>query len=144
MTNMKEDKIFNNRFNTGDLEYEVFGEIRMLNGDGSKDTYEEYIETRIQQDIYEIFTTSPYYEEYRKNRKVSKTAVAEIYYYFEDRLPGRDDISAIDKFTNIAEFMGIPYEVLYNELAPTYKEKLLRELDNKYHVFSKNKIKRLF
>ena len=141
---MKEDKIFNNRFNTGDLEYEVFGAIKLaIDGEGN-DIYEEYIENRIQEDIYQIFLQSPYHEEYLKNRKVSKNAVAEIYYYFDDRLPGREDISAINRFTNIAEFMGIPYEVLYQELAPTYKEKILRELDSKYHVFKKKRIKRLF
>jgi hypothetical protein len=141
---MKEDKIFNNRFNSGDLEYEVFGAIKLHGDSSTSDVYEEYIENRIQQDIYSIFQDSIYFVEYSKNRKVSKNTVAEIYYYFEERLPGSADISAIDKFTNIAEFMGIPYDVLYNELAPTYKEKLLRELDNKYHVFARNKIKRLF
>ena len=141
---MKDDKIFNNRFNTGDLEYEVFGQIRVLDENQPGDVYEEYVERRIQEDIYKIFLESPYYEDYTKNRKVSKNVVGEIYYYFEERLPGKEDITVIDKFTNIADFMGIPYEVLYNELAPTYKEKLLRELDSKYHVFKRNKIKRLF
>jgi hypothetical protein len=141
---MKEDKIFNNRFNTGDLEFEVFGAIKLQGEGNPSDIYEEYIETKMQQDVYNIFIESPYYEEYSKNRKVSKNTVAEIYYYFDDRLPNSNDTSAIDRFTNIAEFMGIPYDVLYNELAPTYKEKLLRELDQKYHVFKRNKIKRLF
>ena len=141
---MKEDKIFNNRFNTGDLEYEVFGAIKLQDEHLPGDVYEEYIEQKMQQDVYEIFINSPYYEEYNKNRKVSKNVVGEIYYYFEDRLPATDDITAVDKFTNIADFMGIPYEVLYDVISPVHKEKLLRELDAKYHVFKRNKIKRLF
>jgi hypothetical protein len=141
---MKEDKIFNNKFNTGDVEYEVFGKISVKADFVSRDAHDEYVEGILQEDIYEIFINSIYYEEFSKNKKVSKSEAANIYYYFDDRLPANDDITAIEKFINIAEFMSIPYEVLYNELAPVYKEKLLRELDNKYQIFSKRKIKRLF
>jgi hypothetical protein len=141
---MKEDKIFNNKFNTGDVEYEVFGKISVKSDFVARDAHEEYVEGQLQEDIYDIFINSPYFEEFSKNKKVSKSEAANIYYYFDDRLPDNDDISAIEKFINIAEFMSIPYEVLYTELAPVYKEKLLRELDNKYQIFEKRKIKRLF
>ena len=53
-------------------------------------------------------------------------------------------MSAIEKFVNIAEFMSMSYDVLYEELAPTYKEKLLKELDLKYGIFKKKRIHRLF
>jgi len=141
---MKDDKIFNNRFNSGEVEYEVFGKISMLNDFSTADAFDEYNEQKIQKDIYEIFVVSKYYEEYIKNKKVPKSEVAEIYYYFDDRLPETEEVTAVEKFINIAEFMSISYEVLYQELGPVYKEKLLRELDKKYQVFSKKKIKRLF
>lgn len=141
---MKDDKIFNNRYNTGDLEYEVFGEIKLHENSTPGDAYEEYIEQKIQEDIYNIFRSSPYYSEDKKPTKVSRSAVADIYYYFEERLPDSEDISATDKFTHIADFMGIQYEVLYDEISNVHKEKILRELDKKYAIFSKKKIKRLF
>jgi len=141
---MKDDKIFNNRYNTGDLEYEVFGEIKLHEDTTPGDAYEEYIEQKIQEDIYRIFKESPYYSSSGKPTKVNRSAVAEIYYYFEEKLPDAEDISAVDKFTHIADFMGIQYEVLYGEISPVHKEKILRELDQKYAVFSKRKIKRLF
>ena len=108
------------------------------------DAFDEYNEQKIQKDIYEIFVVSKYYEEYIKNKKVPKSEVAEIYYYFDERLPETEEVTAVEKFINIAEFMSISYEVLYQELGPVYKEKLLRELDRKYQVFTKRKIKRLF
>ena len=40
--------------------------------------------------------------------------------------------------------MGMTYDVLYDELAPTYKEQILKELDLKYGIFKKKKIHRLF
>ena len=141
---MKEDKIFNNKFNTGEVEYEVFGKITVKNEFSSGDLYEDYNESKLQEDIYKIFIESKYYGDYTKNKKVPKSEVAEIYYYFDERLPDTAELTAVDKFINIAEFMSISYEVLYQELAPVYKEKLLRELDNKYSIFSKRKIKRLF
>lgn len=141
---MKDDKIFNNRFNSGDLEYEVFGTIKLHDETTAGDIYEEYIEDKMQKDLYDIFIASPYYEEYVKNRKVSKNNVSTIYYYFEERLPGHEGMTAIDKFTHIAEFMCIPYEILYTEIGPAYKEKILRELDSKYQVFKRHKIKQLF
>jgi hypothetical protein len=141
---MKDDKIFNNRYNTGDLEYEVFGEIKLHEDSTPGDAYEEYIEQKIQEDIYNIFRASPYYSGESKPTKVSRSAVADIYYYFEERLPDSEDISATDKFTHIADFMGIQYEVLYDEISNVHKEKILRELDKKYAIFTKKKIKRLF
>jgi len=141
---MKEDKIFNNKFNTGEVEYEVFGKITPKAEFLSGDLYEEFNEKKLQDDIYKIFIESKYYDDYAKNKKVPKSEVAEIYYYFDDRLPESSDLTAVDKFINIAEFMNLSYEVLYQELAPVYKEKLLRELDGKYGIFTKRKIKRLF
>jgi hypothetical protein len=141
---MKEDKIFNNKFNTGEVEYEVFGKISIKGDHSTGDSYDEYNEKKLQEEIYNIFIDSNYYQEYIKNKKVPKSEVAEIYYYFDERIPHSDEISAVERFINIAEFMNLSYEVLYQELAPVYKEKLLRELDNKYGIFTKRKIKRLF
>ncbi len=140
----KEDKIFNNRYNTGDIEYEVFKKIQVHDSFMPKDTVEEYVEQRMQEEIYNIFKGSHYFEEYSKNKKFSRSEVAIIFYYFEERLNNSQDIPAIEKFIAIAEFMCVPYEVLYEELAPLYKEALIRELDGKYNIFKKRNIKRLF
>jgi hypothetical protein len=141
---MKDDKIFNNKFNAGEVEYEVFGKISVKEDFASQDAFDEYNERKIQQDIYAIFIESKYYEDYSKSKKVPKSEVADIYYYFDERLPASDDVTAVDKFINIAEFMNLSYDVLYQELGPVYKEKLLRELDGKYDIFNRRKIKRLF
>lgn len=141
---MKEDKIFNNRYNTGDLDFEAFGKIEVDDIHRPKDSFEEYIENKIQQDLYKIFTGAEFYEDYSKSKKVPRSEVANIYYYFDERLKTTEAITAIEKFINIAEFMSISYDVLYDELAPTYKEKILKELDHKYGIFKKKKIHRLF
>jgi hypothetical protein len=141
---MKEDKIFNNKFNAGEVEHEVFAKMSIKSEFLSGDAYDEYNDKRLQEDIYTIFVSSKYHEDYSKNKKVPKSEVREIYCYFEERLLETVEISAVDKFIAIADFMSISYDVLYSELAPIHKEKLLRDLDRKYAIFTKRKIKRLF
>lgn len=142
---MKEDKIFNNKFNSGEVEYEVFGKIN-VNSDFSsnEDMFEDYSEKQLQQDIYRIFKDSKYFEEYSKSKKVPKSELAEMYYYFDERIPETNEVTIIEKFINVAEFMSISYDDLYKSLGPSYQEKIIRELDNKYGIFKKRKIKRLF
>lgn len=141
---MKEDKIFNNRYNTGEIEYEVFGKIQVHEKFLPQDIFQEYVNNKLQDELYEIFVTADFYEEYSKNKKVVRSDVARVYYYFDNNLENTKEISSIEKFIAIAEFMSISYEQLYEELAPVYKEVLLRELDEKYKIFSKRNIKRLF
>ena len=139
---MKEDKIFNNRYNTGDIEYETFGAIKVHDKYVPRDTFEEYTDNRLQEDLYEIFQASDFYEDYSKNKKVVRSDVARIYYYFDDNLKNSKGMAAVEKFVAVAEFMSISYDLLYEELAPTYKEALLKELDGKYDIFRKKNIKR--
>ena len=141
---MKEDKIFNNRYNTGDLEFEQFGKIEPNDIHKPHDGFEDYIAQTIQNDLFKIFQESKFYDEYSKSKKVTRGESAEIYYYFAERLSTSEAITSIEKFINIAEFMSISYEILYEELAPSYKEEILKELDKKYGIFKKKKIHRLF
>jgi len=141
---MKEDKIFNNKFNTGEIDFEIFGAINIRPESEDFDIFDEYNARKIQEDIYDIFASSKYYEEYSKNKKVPKSEIANVYYYFDERLEENGNVTIIDKFINVAEFMNISYEDLYRELGPVYKEKILRELDHKYQIFKKRNIKRLF
>jgi hypothetical protein len=119
---MKEDKIFNNRYNTGDIEYETFGAIKVHDKYIPRDTFEEYTDNRLQEDLYEVFQTSDFYDNLRNSK----------------------GIPPVEKFVAVAEFMSISYDLLYEELAPVYKEALLKELDVKYNIFKKKNIKRLF
>lgn len=141
---MKEDKIFNNRYNAGEIEYEVFGKLQIHDKFMPRDTFEEYMDNRLQEEIYELFIISEFYEMYSQNKKVSKSDISRVYYYFDGLIKNSKDISPIEKFIAVADFMNISYDSLYDELAPVYKEAILKELDNKYKIFNRRKIKRLF
>jgi len=139
---MQEDKIFNNSFNRGDIDYELFGEVRVIQ-DTTSDLYEEYIDNQLQEDLYHIYRSSPYCGDFEKTRKNSKSILAEIYYYFDDRLD-TVDMTMVERFIAISEFMTAPYDVLFNELGSAYQDRIIRELDGKYNIFAKKNIKRLF
>jgi hypothetical protein len=141
---MKEDKIFNNRYNTGEIDFEVFGVIKVHDKYVPKDSFEEFADNQLQENLYELFLEAEFYEEYSKNKKVVRSDISKVYYYFDDNLKNSKGMTAIEKFVAVAEFMSIPYEHLYEELAPVYKEALLKELDGKYNIFQKKNIKRLF
>lgn len=141
---MKEDKIFNNRYNTGEVHYEAFGKIQVHDKFVPREFFDEYAESELQHDLYRIFMAASFYEEYAKSKKVVRSDVAKIYYYFDENIKNTKSIPAVEKFIAIAEFMNIPYELLYDELGPVFKEAVLKELDAKYKVFSKKRIKRLF
>ena len=83
---MKEDKIFNNRYNTGEIEYEVFGQIKVHSSFLPKDVFEEYDDNEIQGDLYDVFVNADFYQEYVKNKKVLRGDVTKIYYYFDANL----------------------------------------------------------
>jgi hypothetical protein len=143
---MKDDKIFNNRFNAGEIDFDLFGPITKINieGNGDDDVFDGYHNLELQKILYDIFIEAPFYEEYAKNKKVPRNEVSKVYYYFEEKMPHSNEISKMDIFIHVAEFMSIEYNVLYAELGAPSKEMLLKELDMKYDIFKKRKIRRLF
>jgi lysine/ornithine N-monooxygenase len=47
-------------------------------------------------------------------------------------------------FISIAEYFGINYETLYENIPSVYREELVRELDQKYSMLKKKRIRKLF
>jgi hypothetical protein len=140
---MKEDKIFNNKFNTGEIEYEAFPRIR-IDTPENMDILEEYTAMEIQKELLEIFQEAPFYEAYVKSRKIPKGESCNIFYHFESMLEKRKDLTLIEKFILVADFMEMSYETLYKEISVKHKEVILKEMDDSYGIFKKRNIHRLF
>jgi hypothetical protein len=140
---MKEDKIFNNRYNTGETEYEPFPKTR-IDTPENFDVLEEYLFMEMQGVLLKIFKDSPFYEERSKNRKIPKGDSSKIFYYFEDELLKSRKMRTVEIFTLVADFMEISYEVLYKEISVKHKEAILKEMDAEYGIFKKKKMHRLF
>jgi|LakMenEpi03Aug12_release.lakeMendotaPanAssembly.Ray.scaffolds.fasta_scaffold18054_3 hypothetical protein len=139
----KEDKIFNNRYNTGEINYEPFPKMR-IDLPENFDILEEYQAHELQKVLLEIFQAAPFFETLTNNRKVPKGESCKIFYHFEDELNKRAEMRLMDKFIIVADFMEMSYEVLYKEISIKHKETLLKEMDDEYGIFKKRNIHRLF
>lgn len=149
--NMKKDKIINNSFNSGELNYENFSQTIKIDSRVSalyEDQLGDVLEHRIAQDlnalIYDIFKESQYYEKYKNPKRVDKNDMIKMYYYFKEEVTKIRNFSSMELFVGFAEFFQINYDQLYGEIRVLDKEHLLKELNEKYSLESRIKTKRLF
>lgn len=149
---MKEDKIINNSYNTGDINYESFTQpmkvddrVSHLYKDVlSENIIEERTFKRLEEQIYEYFKDSPFYEKYKNPKRVDKNDLVKMYYYFKDKLLKENTFSSTQIFIGFAEFFQVNYDQLYSEVGVLDKEGLLRELNEKLGLNKKIKTKKLF
>jgi len=150
--NMKEDKIINNSYNTGELEFEAFNSVMKID-DRVSDLYEDQhsenmVEIRtiktLNEDIYSIFLKSPYYDKYKNPKRVDKSDMVKMYYYFKENLLPKNTYSSSQIFMGFAEFFQVNYDQLYSEIGVMDKENLLKELNIHRGLKRKIQTKKLF
>ena len=149
---MAADKIINNAFNSGELNYEEFQGVMKVH-DTVFSLYEDQlgenmIEIRtlkmLDDELYAIFEESPYFEKYKKKKRADGNDRIKMYYYFKERLLKEKKYSNMEIFISFAEFFEVNYDQLYGEVSVLDKENLLRELNQKYGLTNKIKTKKLF
>ena len=149
---MKEDKIINNSYNTGEIEYEAFTSAIKID-DRVASLYEDQhsenmVEVRtikkLNEEIYQLFLKSPFHEKYKNPKRVDKGDMVKMYYYFKELLVKEKSYSNSQIFMQFAEFFQINYDQLYNEIGVLDKEGLLRELNAHKGMKSKIQTKKLF
>lgn len=143
------DKIFNNDYNTGNLDFEeydipkvdVFYAEQNLRDCYDAHEYErkKFLETLVD----EYFMKSEYGESLANKKKIPKQILPLIFVTIREKFVDRE-YSGSEIFTTIADYFGINYEVLYENIPSAYREQLVRELDDRYGVLKKRGVKRLF
>lgn len=145
----KFDKIFNNDYNTGNLDFEEFGVPRV--DQEYVDAYmESYVDSNayharmeIMQKIDDFFKDTDIGKVIGMKKKIPKQMLGKIYLMNREAFkPG--ELSEVEYFTNLADYFGMSYEVLYENIPAVYRETLVRELDHKYQVLKKKGIRKLF
>jgi len=152
ITPMREDKILNNSYNTGDIDYEAFtgtmkidDRIASLYDDQlSENLIDVRTEKALDEDLYKLFQDSPFYAKYKNPKRVDKGDMSKMYYYFKAELIKRKSYSSMQIFISFAEFFQINYDQLYAEIGVLDKESLLKELSEKGKVKNKIKTRKLF
>lgn len=151
-SNMKEDKIINNSYNTGEMEYEVFSSVMKIDDrvsslyedQYSENMYEVRTVKALSEEIYRLFLESPFHKKYQNPKRVDKSDMVKMYYYFKEKLVVQKSFSNAQIFMSFAEFFQINYDQLYNEIGVMDKEELLRELNSQKSMKSKIQTKKLF
>ncbi len=148
---IKDDKIINNSFNSGELSFREFTQTIKIDNRVSylyEDQLGDIIEHRtfklLSKKIYKIFEESSYYEKYKSPKRVDKTDMIKMYYYFKEKINDNKEFTLMEIFIGFAEFFQINYDQLYGEIRVLDKEYLLKELNEKYSLHDKIKTKRLF
>jgi hypothetical protein len=149
---MKVDKIMNNSYNSGSVEHENFvGAIKLhdsvfdLYKDQLSDDLIEYrTQKMLEEELYDLFKVSKYYEKYKKIKRIDKNDVLPVYYHFKENLLLSKKFSNMEIFIGIAEFFQINYDYLYQEIGVLDKERLLKEMSEKFGLDKRIKTKKLF
>jgi hypothetical protein len=150
--NMKEDKILNNSYNSGNSEYNVFTESIQINAKVAnqyKDNLSDDIvdvrrEKKIAEQIYSYFSDSEFFEKYKIPKRVDKSDMIKMFYFFKKKLLPEKTFSNIEIFIGFAEFFQINYDQLYTEIGVKDKDEILRELHSDSNIKNKIKTKKLF
>ena len=145
------DKIFNNKYKTGEIELKEFGDMKLdsnlMSSFGVKDIEPDtlIIYKELENILYNIYVNSPFYERFKNLReKIKKEETISIFFYFNDRIPHPEKYTSLDKFISIAEFLPMDYKILYRGLGVNYKTKLIQDLEKKYTSVRRDKTKKLF
>ena len=152
LDDMKKDKILNNSFNSGEIEYESFTSPMRIDdkvaGQYRESWSENIVEDRtlkmLEDKIYELFESSEFFDKYKNPKRVDKSDMVKMYYFFKERLLKEEKYSNVEIFIGFAEFFQINYDQLYAQVGVRDKEGLLKELHDKYHLTKKIKTKKLF
>lgn len=138
----------NPEFIQDDDVWQVFGELKIDdsysigNVHGTKNIYENLVNDKLQNDIYEIFENSPYKEKYA-NKKPSKSDVLEIMLYFLEKIKDANTYSMCERVVAIADLMKMDYLTVFNEMPTKIRYDIIQELDTSYNIV-KTRSKKLF
>jgi hypothetical protein len=104
---------------------------------------EEYIHRKkLEELVYEAFQTSRWFPlSYKK--KIPKDLMPHLFQEILEKLE-ETEYSFSEKFVSICDYVQIPYARAYETTPIKYKEIIINELEAKYSILSKKKIRRLF
>ena len=143
------DKIFNNDYNAGNIDYENFDipKVEQFYADSNLDdcynSYEYNRKMTLERLIDDYFKNTIYFRLLAGKKKVPKQSMSQVFTSIREQFQG-SDYSGSEIFSAIAEYFSINYEVLYENIPSVYREELVRELDEKYSILRRKKIRKLF
>jgi hypothetical protein len=144
------DKIFENDYNTGNLDFEEYSNLPKVDifyaEDNLRECYDSYEYSRalnLENLVDDYFKRTEYSALFSVKKKIPKQTLPQVYVSIRVQFD-TNDYTGVEIFTSIADYFGINYEVLYENIPSVYRAELVKELDEKYGVLKKRGVKRLF
>ena len=76
-------------------------------------------------------------------KKIPKQMLSKIYLVIKEAFtPG--ELTEVEYFIAVADYFGMSYEILYENIPAIHRESIVRELDNKFSVLRRKGIRKLF
>ena len=143
------DKIFNNDYNTGNLDFEEFNIPQVESFYAEKNLEDCYNSHEYERDknlhakIDVYFIEGEFYELLKEKKKIPKQNIPLVFVSIREQFKG-NDYSDSEIFSAFAEYFSMNYEILYENVPAIYREALVKELDQKYGILKKRGIQKLF
>jgi len=146
----KRDKIFNNDYNTGNLDFEEYTNLPQVDTFYAEanlrecyDAYEYSRSKKLEELVDEYFKNTEHGKIFINKKKIPKQSIPQVFVSIREQFT-ENDFTGSEIFTTIADYFGINYEVLYENIPSVYRAELVKELDEKYHILKKKGVKKLF
>lgn len=75
-------------------------------------------------------------------KKLNKVQINKVFYYIIEHLGS--SYTRIDLFSVLSDYFDVFPNKFYNSLSNKFKDELIKELDDKYNILEKRKIRKLF
>ena len=75
-------------------------------------------------------------------KKLNKVQINKIYFHIIEHLGS--SYTRVDLFGVISDYFDVFPNKFYNSLSNKFKDELIKELDDKYNILEKRKIRKLF
>ncbi len=144
---MKEDKIFNNTFGDNNLNEEPisFNVAPAYMDDVDPDDRMHY--DILFKKIDELIKGSEFEHlnevtQVGVIKKLNKVQINKVFFYIIENIGSI--YTRIDLFSVLSDYFDVFPNKFYNSLSNKFKDELIKELDDKYNILEKRKIRKLF
>lgn len=144
---MQEDKIFNNSYGEHDMTENPVNFRLESSYEDSMDPDDKIHYEMMMKDVDRVILESEYCELNKVtpegvSKKLNKIQINKVFYHVIEKL-GRQ-YTKIEIFGALSDYFDIFPNKFYSSLSNKYKDELMLELDRKYNIFEKKKMRKLF
>lgn len=144
---MAQDKIFNNTYGQQEVDTKPISFSVAPAYNNSRDTDDQIHYDLLLKKIDELIVGSEF-EDLNKvtpegiAKKLNKVQINKVFFYIIEHIG--DAYPRVDLFAVISDYFDVFPNKFYNSLSNKFKDELICELDDKYNILEKKKIRKLF